>query len=49
MASDVLIPVKMKQEDMHRPEVQAFRCGSKPHETPLAKWIKVHSASMIAC
>jgi len=49
MAADKLIPVKMREGDMDRPDVQAFRCGSKPHETPLAEWIKVHSAKRIAC
>jgi hypothetical protein len=48
MAADKLIPVKMKNEHMDLPEVQTFRCGSKPHETPLAEWIKVHSAERIA-
>jgi hypothetical protein len=38
----------MKEEHMLLPEVQAFRCGSKPHEIPLAKWIKLHSAEAIA-
>lgn len=28
----------------NRADVQAFRCGKKPHETPLAEWIKFHSA-----
>jgi ribosomal protein S18 acetylase RimI-like enzyme len=47
MTAKKLIPVRMKKEHMGLPEVQAFRCGSKPHETPLAKWIKVHSAEEI--
>jgi ribosomal protein S18 acetylase RimI-like enzyme len=47
MASDKLVPVRMKKEDMQLPEVQAFQCGSKPHETPLAEWIKLHSAAAI--
>ncbi|MBL8797983.1 MAG: hypothetical protein JNM56_29060 [Planctomycetia bacterium] len=34
---------------MKRPDVQAFRCGTGSHETPLAEWIKVHSAEHIAC
>ncbi len=44
MASDKLIPVRMKKDDMNRADVQAFRCGSFPHETPLADWIKNRSA-----
>jgi ribosomal protein S18 acetylase RimI-like enzyme len=47
MASDTLIHVRMKQEDMNRPDVQAFHCGSKPHETPLADWIKTQAADAI--
>jgi hypothetical protein len=47
MASERLVPCKMKQDDMGREDVQAFRCGSKPHETPLAEWIKLHSAEAI--
>ena len=39
----------MKRADMSRADVQAFRCGSKPHETPLAEWLKVHSAERIRC
>lgn len=49
MASDELIPVRMKKADMSRADVQSFRCGSKPHETPLAEWLKLHSAERIAC
>jgi hypothetical protein len=49
MASDILIPVRMKQADMSRADVQAFRCGSRPHEMPLAAWLKVHSAERIRC
>jgi len=30
-------------------DVQAFRCGLEPQETPLAEWIKLHSASQIGC
>lgn len=48
MAAVRLIPVRMKRADMHLPEVQGFRCGTKPHETPLADWIKFHSAAHIA-
>jgi len=47
MAAHKLVPVRMKQADMNRADVQAFRCGSKPHETPLAVWIKSHSADEI--
>ena len=47
MAIGQLISVKMKPDDMQRAEVQAFRCGSRPHETPLADWIKNHSAAQI--
>jgi ribosomal protein S18 acetylase RimI-like enzyme len=43
-----LIPVKMKKDDMQLADVQAFRCGSKPHEKPLEEWIKRHSAEHIA-
>jgi hypothetical protein len=49
MDIDKLIPVRMKQDDMKLTEIQAFRCGSQPHETPLAEWIKLHSAGAIAC
>ncbi len=42
-----IIPIKMKKDDMNLDDVQAFRCGSKPHETPLADWIKKHSADQI--
>ena len=48
MTADKLIPVKMKKDDMNRADVQAFRCGLKPHEKPLAEWIKVHSTAAIA-
>jgi ribosomal protein S18 acetylase RimI-like enzyme len=48
MTATKLIPVRMKKEHMLLPEVQAFRCGSKPHEIPLAEWIKVSSAEAIA-
>jgi ribosomal protein S18 acetylase RimI-like enzyme len=48
MAIKKLVPVRMKKEDMDRDDVQAFRCGSQPHETPLAQWIKLHSAEAIA-
>jgi hypothetical protein len=44
MEADLLLAVRMKKEDMGRADVQAFRCGKDPHETPLAEWIKVHSA-----
>src|SRR5579872_6499830 len=47
MTAKKLIPVKMKEADMNLPEVQEFRCGDKPHETPLAEWIKVRSAEEI--
>ena len=47
MAADKLIPVRMHKEDMLLPEVQAFRCGSKPHEIPLAEWIKTYAAEEI--
>ena len=47
MASEILIPVRMKEADMSRDDVQAFRCGSKPHEKPLEEWIKWHSAEAI--
>jgi len=47
MAPDKLIPVRMKEADMDREDVQTFRCGSKPHETPLADWIKIQSADAI--
>ena len=49
MASETLIPVRMKEADMGRADVQAFRCGSEPHEKPLAEWIKWRSAEMIKC
>ena len=48
MPANNLIPVKMNEEDMRLPEVRAFRCGTLPHETPLAEWIKVRSAEEIA-
>lgn len=47
MASEKLIPIRMKKEDMNRADVQAFRCGSKPHEKPLADWIRLHSYDRI--
>ena len=49
MATDKLMPVRMRESDVERQDVQAFRCGSKSHETPLAEWLKVHSAERIAC
>lgn len=48
MANNKLIPVRMRKEDIQLPEVQAFRCGIKPHETPLAEWIRIDSADAIA-
>jgi hypothetical protein len=41
------IPFKMKPEDMQLADVQTFHCGSEPHETPLADWIKNESAAQI--
>jgi ribosomal protein S18 acetylase RimI-like enzyme len=49
MALEKLVPVRMKKDDMKRDDVQAFRCGNDPHETPLAEWIKHHSAMHIGC
>jgi ribosomal protein S18 acetylase RimI-like enzyme len=47
MTAIQLIKVRMKEEHMLLPEVQDFRCGSKPHETPLADWIRLHSAAEV--
>ncbi len=48
MNADKLVPVRMKKGEMLRSDVQGFRCGSQPHETPLADWIKQHAESHIA-
>ncbi len=40
MAAEKLIPVRFQKNHAQRLDVQAFRCGNKPHETPLADWIK---------
>jgi hypothetical protein len=47
MTAGKLIPVKMRSSDVARPDVLAFHCGSAPHETPLADWIKSHAADQI--
>ena len=47
MASEILVKVRMKAADMAREDVQAFRCGSEPHEKPLEKWFRLHSAEAI--
>lgn len=48
MAADKLIPVRFKKGDEKRAGVQAFRCGSQPHETPLADWIKNGSVKALS-
>jgi ribosomal protein S18 acetylase RimI-like enzyme len=48
MAADKLIPVRFVKGDFERPDVQAFRCGSLPHETPLADWIKTRSVEALS-
>jgi GNAT superfamily N-acetyltransferase len=47
-AEDKLIPARMQEADVSRADVQAFHCGSRPHEIPLAEWIKHKSAEQIS-
>lgn len=38
----------MKQADMNRQDVQAFHCGTEPHEEEMSDWIRLHSAAQIS-
>jgi hypothetical protein len=43
--SAILTPIRFGKKDIGK--MQEFRCGSLPHQSPLADWIKSHSLAAL--